>query len=208
MTHTLYDGNIFVDLGISTNERIASSSNLQVMPFPTQPSKNADVFDYSGVERRVSVRGVFANATMAETTLAADSDAYDPNSNYVATSLIVPSGGTDNFASSGTLLIEGEYITYTSKTSTGFYGCTRGKYNTQGKATGIGTRHLAGAYIVQNPAAMLHALETGAQSSIKYVSPQLGTIWGKVEKVETDLNAGAPTLIGYSFELVESSTIS
>lgn len=199
MAHTLHDGTIFVNLGTPVSERIISSSNLQVMPFPTQPAKHTDVFDYSGVELRVSVRGVIGPATMAETTLSTA---------ILSTSTTLKVGSTATFSASGTLLLEGEYITYTSKTATEFYGCSRGQYNTQGATAEQGVAHAAGAVIVQNPAAMLHALETGMQSSIKYVSLQIGTIWVKVEKVETDLNAGGPDLIGYSLELVESSTIS
>lgn len=193
MTNSLVSGSTTIDIGLPISERIRSASNLQVMPFPTSPASSTDVFDYSGVERRLYLRGVFAAPTMAETTLSLAAVAGD-------STLLV--GDTTNFATAGTIRVDQEYITYTGKTLSTLTGCTRGAWNTTAAAHAISSR------VLQNPSVLLHALESGQQSTITYNSDQFGVLKVKVENVETDISAGSPSLINYSFELVESSTTS
>jgi hypothetical protein len=63
-----------------------------------------------------------------------------PNSSSTATIVV---GSTAGFASTGSILIENEIITYTGKTATTFTGITRSQYGSSGSS------HAAGVYVTE-----------------------------------------------------------
>ena len=86
-----------------------------------------------------SLGAAVSSATFGSTTLSGDLS----NS---ATTITVAASGTNNFPNSGTLIVDGEQISYTGKTSNTFTGATRGANGTTAVA------HLSGAVVtgVQN----------------------------------------------------------
>jgi hypothetical protein len=80
-----------------------------------------------------------SSATFGSTTLSGTLDATTPT-------ITVAASGTNNFPNTGTLIIDGEQISYTGKTSNTFTGATRGANGTTAVA------HLSGAVVtgVQN----------------------------------------------------------
>jgi hypothetical protein len=104
-----------------------------------------------------------------------------------ATDTVIPVLGTDNFPSSGMLLIDAEIIAYAAKTPNSFVGCTRGMLNTTAEPHVFNTTvnfyttqadvTRSAVYPVEQFTGQIYTRVRGRQMSMKISSNTLGTAW-------------------------------
>lgn len=109
-----------------------------------------------------------------------------PN-NITTTDTVIPVADTSLFPSSGTLLINLEKISYTGKTATSFFGCTRGVLNTNPEPHRINSSVYffdaatdstrTAVYPVEQFTGQVYTRFRGRQMAIRVSSENLGTSW-------------------------------
>ena len=104
-----------------------------------------------------------------------------------ATDTIIPVSGTENFSSSGYLLIDAEIISYSGTTANTFTGCVRGALNTTAEAHLVNTTVSyytsqsnvikSATYPVEQFTGQIYTRVRGRQMSFRIGSNTMGTAW-------------------------------
>lgn len=104
-----------------------------------------------------------------------------------ATDTIIPVSGTENFPSSGYLLIDAEIISYSGTTANTFTGCVRGALNTTAESHLVNTTVSyytsqsnvikSATYPVEQFTGQIYTRVRGRQMSFRIGSNTMGTAW-------------------------------
>jgi hypothetical protein len=104
-----------------------------------------------------------------------------------STAVVIPVINTDNFPSSGYLLIDNEKIQYTGKTLTSFTGCVRGAFNTTAEPHAVNNSvsyyttqsdvYRTATYPIEQYTGQIYTRVRGRQIAFKISSTKLGTAW-------------------------------
>ena len=195
-------GSPVTEASLEIKQTFGSSDKLSVFPVNVQPSDFSQAALVQAITRGQQPDGDYvatpADGEAFSTTTSLGGTRLNGAINDSVTTITVDD--TTDFASSGTIGIDTELITYTGKTATTFTGCTRGALGTTA-ASHVDNEPVGGAYVSD-------WTDTDGWSTIEFFikSGEPSKLLGLLVQFTDDVQAATPEIRGekrYSYSEVD-----